>query len=69
LVIEQVLQNALHFAVLSGSCSETAVSEQPYSVMPTNKERLCIGAVLLPLLSFGVVILIGLKKAKAQPCI
>jgi hypothetical protein len=28
LVIEQVLQNALHFAFLSGCCSETEVSEQ-----------------------------------------
>jgi predicted amidophosphoribosyltransferase len=32
LVAEQVLQNAQHFAVLSGSCSETEVSEQLYSI-------------------------------------
>jgi hypothetical protein len=30
LVVEQVLQNALHFAFLSGCCSETEVSEQLY---------------------------------------
>jgi hypothetical protein len=29
-VIAQALQNAPHFAVLSGSCSETEVSKQLY---------------------------------------
>jgi hypothetical protein len=32
LVVSQVLQNAPHFAVYSGSCSETEVSEQLYYI-------------------------------------